>query len=196
LNNVYNTGADNTFKSSNGNICCNIDLNLTNSISNYNQSKLSSFRDYKNRLFKKYSGLSSGSESFYNLKNKKHPSYQIHPYLQAFMYSDEFDYPIDNIANIISEKFSDILYNKLSTYIDQNGYLKNVWNNPYNVNSDYISIYEKSSNKTPLNVTVEHIDYDGIFYPTTIYEFLKNSNEFKISLNNQTNKWYNKLNLS
>lgn len=197
LGNVYNTGADNSYADESGNICCSLDFPETTSvISNYTSSDLEDFRDYKNRLFTKYSGLSQGSESFFNLKNKKHPSYQIHPYIQNFEYIDEAIYPINNIANIMSEKLTDLLYNSLSDYIDNTGYLQNVWNNPFNTNQDYITEYEKSTNITDLNTVKAYVDYDGLFYPDTIKLLLENIGVFCNHIKDNTNEFYKDISLN
>lgn len=196
LCNVYNTGADNTYQDESGNICCNIDFNETSSISNFTDEQLIEFRNYKTSLYKKYSGLSTGSEPFFNIKNIKHPSYQIHPVIQNFTYSDEFDYPIDNIANIFADKLTSMLTKNLSNYVDDGGYLINVWNNPYNTNDDYITLYEKSTNRTDLDIIQANIDYDGIFYPKAVKEFLANNTIFESEVCANTNNWYKNLNLN
>ena len=64
-----------------------------------------------------------------------------------------------------------MLVNDISYYVDDDGYLLNVWDSMLNTNSDYLSEYEKSSNKTPLGTTSETVDYDGLFYPEAIYDF-------------------------
>ncbi len=192
LNSVYNSGADTTYQDISGNICCDLDIDL--------QPDNIEQRQYKETLFKKYSGQDSGTQSFYNTKNQRHPSYQIHPYVKSFVQKSNFEYPLENIANIISEKLTDLLVNNISNYIDNDGYIINTWNTQLNSNSDYLSEYEKSANKTPLNTVSKQIDYDGLFYPEAIKDFIDNSFSFISSLigteTSYSNIWYKDLNLS
>lgn len=177
-------------------------LQLTNISVNFNE-KDEQWRKYKNKLFKKYSGLSSSDYSFYNIKNQRHPSYQIHPYIKNFVDTDNIDYPIGNIANIVSEKIVSRLINHISTYVDNDGYLINEWNNTLHTNSDYISEYEHSSNISPIGIVSKQIDYDGLFYPEAVKDFLADTRAFTSTLRGLsddnykcTNKWYKDLNLS
>lgn len=160
------------------------------------------WRKYKEDLFKKYTGLSLGSASFYNIKNQRHASYQIHPYVKNFVESSKLNFPIDSIANLMTEKVMSLLVNDMSSYVDDDGYIINEWNNMLNTNSDYITEYENSANKSPAGVVSKQIDYDGLFYPEAVYEYIEDSTAFTLSLYNSaspnvcTNRWYKDLNLS
>jgi len=56
----------------------------------------------------------------------------------------------------------------LSTYIDKDGYLQNIWNNPLGANQDYQSHYELVTHIDETNAINELIGYDGLFYPKAI----------------------------
>ena len=151
------------------------------------------WRKYKNKLFKKYSGNTIGQSPFANMKNQRHPTYQVHPYIDNFVPYDDLQYPIPNMANIpTNSTIHDFITQDISNYVDNNGKLINIWKNPLNTNADYITLYEKNNNKTDLNITLQQCDYEGLIYP-----------EFKTEINSLTSVdkcansiYYKYLNLS
>ena len=151
------------------------------------------WRKYKNKLFKKYSGNTIGQSPFANIKNQRHPTYQVHPYIDNFVPYDDLQYPIPNMANIpANSTIHDFITQDISNYVDNNGKLSNVWKNPLNTNTDYITLYEKNNNKTDLNITLPQCDYEGLIYPKfkDVIESLTSVNECANSI------YYKYLNLS
>lgn len=175
LSNVFDTGADNTYKDIDGKIVCEMLSNgQTISTKDLPESAYvdTEWYKYKVELFNKYTGLSTSDTPFYYLTNSEHPSYQIHPYLSSFIEQVDYSYPIENVANIVKENIFDLIKGKVDQYVDEQGYLINLWKNPLNSNSDYLSRYENTSHKNALNIEDPVIGYDGLFYPTAVYEFL------------------------
>ena len=124
------------------------------------------WRKYKNKLFKKYSGNTIGQSPFANMKNQRHPTYQVHPYIDNFVPYDDLQYPIPNMANVpTNSTIHDFIIHDISNYVNNDGKLINVWKNPLNTNTDYITLYEKNNNKTDLNIILPQCDYEGLIYP-------------------------------
>ena len=65
------------------------------------------------------------------------------------------------------------IYEHLSDLIDEDGYFINIWQNPLNSNTDYLSKYEQVSHRTVDGTESEVIGYDGLFYPKALYDFLQ-----------------------
>lgn len=124
------------------------------------------WRKYKNKLFKKYSGNTIGQSPFANIKNQRHPTYQVHPYIDNFVPYDDLQYPIPNMTNVpTNSTIHDFIIHDISNYVNNDGKLINVWKNPLNTNTDYITLYEKNNNKTDLNIILPQCDYEGLIYP-------------------------------
>lgn len=120
---------------------------------------------YKTDLFKKYTGQQIGETPYYYLENKKHPSYHIHPCMKNFVEKQNFSYPIDSLAGSSLDVLKHIVKTDNNINIDSQGYLIDIWKNPLNNNSDYLTHYEKTSHidkDGDLNVVV---GYDGPFIP-------------------------------
>lgn len=134
---------------------------------------------HRENVFKQYSGTSNADTPFYYMSNVRHPSYMLHPYLSNYVESEEYDYDVDNIANLLNpDESKQYMLNNLSDLIDNDGYLINIWQNPLNSNTDYQSRYEQVSHRTTSGTESEVIGYDGLFYPNALYDFLRtNGNE-------------------
>ena len=127
----------------------------------------------RERMFKQYSGTDSADVPFYYMSNVRHPSYMLHPCLSNYVESEEYDYHIDNIANLLNaDESKKYMLEHLSNLMDRDGYFINVWQNPLNSNTDYASRYEQTSHRTTSGTENEVIGYDGIFYPSALYDFL------------------------
>jgi hypothetical protein len=88
----------------------------------------------------------------------------------------------------------ELLSENLNKYIDEEGYLISVWNNPLNKNSDYLTYYEKVLHLDNNNEDNKLIGYDGLFYPQAVQELI--SCDDKHEYLDFINKWYNGLNIS
>ena len=152
LSAVFDIGADKTYRQ-NGELC------------SVAPDALSS---KKADMFYSYMGLSDSAEPYCNIKNQRHPSYQIHPYLSNFMEYFDYSYPIENTVNIAAENVRTLLRDGLRDFIDADGYLTQLWHNPLNSNSDYQSRYEVVSHVDANNNQNAVYGYDGLFYPLTL----------------------------
>ena len=124
---------------------------------------------YKEKLFYKYTGLSTSDLPFYYIENVKHPSYQIHPCLSNFIEYVDYSFPIKNLANIAEETISNIAKDTARLLIDDAGYLKDVWNNPLNSNAEYLTKYEKSVHVDEMGNVNKFYGFDGFCYPDINY---------------------------
>lgn len=122
----------------------------------------------KEALFSKYTGLSVGSIPYMNLENKRHPSYQIHPCLSNFVEIDDVLYPIQNTVALVNDNLGSLISGYVNELFDKDGYLTDIWKNPLNVNSDYMSRYEAASHTNAMNNEDPMYGYDGLFYPTAL----------------------------
>ena len=160
-------------------------------LSNVKLSETSNLAEYKTELFKKYTGLEDSDVPYANLKNSIHPSYQIHPYLSTFVEKYDYSYPVQNIANATSQSILKDLKENIDQYIDDNGYLINLWKNPLNTNSDYISRYESTSHLDVNNNQNKYFGYDGLFHPDALKQLIDNPAKYITSIvpnnNEQTN---------
>ena len=160
-------------------------------LSNVKLSETSNLAEYKTELFKKYTGLEDSDVPYANLKNSIHPSYQIHPYLSTFVEKYDYSYPVQNIANATSQSILKDLKENIDQYIDDNGYLINLWKNPLNTNSDYISRYESTSHLDVNNNQNKYFGYDGLFHPDALKQLIDNPVKYIASIvpnnNEQTN---------
>ena len=160
-------------------------------LSNVKLYETSNLTEYKTELFKKYTGLEDSDVPYANLKNIIHPSYQIHPYLSTFVEKYDYSYPVQNIVNATSQSILKDLKENIDQYIDDNGYLINLWKNPLNTNSDYISRYESTSHLDVNNNQNKYFGYDGLFHPDALKQLIDNPAEYIASIvpnnNEQTN---------
>lgn len=154
-------------------------------------SEASSSVEYKTELFKKYTGLEDSDVPYANLKNSIHPSYQIHPYLSTFVEKYDYSYPVQNIVNATSQSILKDIKENIDQYIDDNGYLINLWKNPLNTNSDYISRYESTSHTDANNNQNKYFGYDGLFHPDALKQLIDNPAKYIANIvpnnNAQTN---------
>lgn len=148
---------------------------------------------YKQTLFYKYSGLSTGDTPYYYIENIKHPSYQIHPCLSNFIEYIDFSYPVKSLAGFTKNTIEYIAKNNYNIQIDSSGYLQNMWDNPLNGNSDYLSKYEKTNHIDELNESNCLYGYDGPFYPKAISDIQTAIDNIESEIENT---WYRGLNLS
>ena len=132
----------------------------------------------KEVLFRKYTGLSIGEMPYMNLENRKHPSYQIHPCLSNFVEIDDMLYPIENTVALVNENLEGMISGYVNDYFDKEGYLKDIWKNPLNVNSDYMSRYEATSHTNAMNNEDPVFGYDGLFYPATLTTYFDKTDKF------------------
>lgn len=163
------------------------------------QQNISAQTEYKTALFKKYTGLEDSDAPYANLKNTVHPSYQIHPYLSTFVEQYDYSYPIENIVNATSESILKDLKDNIDKYIDDNGYLINLWKNPLNTNSDYISRYDKVSHIDDNNNQNKYFGYDGLFHPDALKLLTDDPDSYKTNIipnNNVISNCYNGLDLT
>ena len=163
------------------------------------QQNISAQTEYKTAFFKKYTGLEDSDTPYANLKNTVHPSYQIHPYLSTFVEQYDYSYPIENIVNATSESILKDLKDNIDKYIDDNGYLINLWKNPLNTNSDYISRYDKVSHIDDNNNQNKYFGYDGLFHPDALKLLIDDPDGYKANIipnNNVISNCYNGLDLT
>ena len=161
---------------------------------------------YRQALFYAYSGQQGCNMPYYYLANTRHPSFMVHPYIYNFIEKDDIQYAVDNIQNTDINTGLLELKNSISNYIDEDGYLVNVYDNPLNSNTDYVSRYEQVQHITSSGQKSAIIGYDGMFYPAAVHDFCSNPTEFIKSLSgtidasgNRTpneNKWYKHLELT
>ena len=137
----------------------------------------------REKIFKNYSGTDNAETPYYYMSNARHPSYMLHPYLSNYVENEEYDYAIANIANIAVNEAKQQVLKKLSDIIDEDGYLINIWKNPLNTNTDYVSKYESAAHQTVSGKESEVIGYDGLFHPQALYDFLNlRDDQFTIDL--------------
>lgn len=179
LSSVFETGADRTFLKD-GKISCFVEDNNLSS--------------YKNELYMKYSNNRNAETPYYYHTNTIHPSYQIHPYLSTFIEAYDYSYDIENMPILAEQTMYELLSKNLDEYIDEDGYLISVWNNPLNRNSDYLTYYEKVSHLDNNNEDNKLIGYDGLFYPQAVQELISCTTDQQYS--DFIDTWYNGLNIS
>lgn len=153
LNAIFDLGADDTFKDSN--MLC---IDVTD-------QQLSAV---KALLYDEYSADIMSEYPYYYFSNTRHPSYQLHPFLSNFIQKDDYIWPVQNTVNDELNSTSKELSSDWSSYVDQSGYLINMWKNPINSNTDYQVRYETSQHIDDLGNENEVVDYDGLFYPKMI----------------------------
>lgn len=146
------------------------DLNTNNS------GVISALRDYQAFLTKTYSGLSTGTEPYYNWKNVTHPSWQVHPYLWNFIEKSDLDNVIETTYNITANglRLAAMKTNRVSACIGDASEILNLWRFKTEDFSGYLSRYEIGRqsflkyNMQPSPV----VNYDGIFYPDSIDQYI------------------------
>ena len=137
-----------------------------------------SFDDYRENyeIFKTYSGIPEAYTPYYNYKNVTHPSYQIHPFLWKFVEASK-------IKDILSRSFDSLQNDRLESkniagYIDgiigKFGEVINIWENNTIDFSGYTTKYEISKHVDENVSYSEVVDYDGIFYPPAVEDYVKN----------------------
>lgn len=196
LNVIYNSAAEKMYLSNDVIIYFDEENNEKHIPLNTELSSI--FEQYKKEIFLKYTENKVGYTPYAYIKNTVHPSYELHPYIRQFIEKNIYDFPIKDIANLVDESLKESIKKNIEKYLDADGFLISAWNNPLNTNDDYQSKYENSSNINELNVVDKVVDYNGLFYPTAIKEFIGNKDKFLSALSNLTctNEYYSGLNLS
>ena len=196
LNAIYNSAAEKMYLSNDVIIYFDEENNEKHIPLNTELSSI--FEKYKKEIFLKYTENKIGYTPYAYIKNTVHPSYELHPYIRQFIEKNIYDFPIKDIANLVDESLKESIKKNIDKYLDNDGFLINAWNNPLNTNDDYQSKYENSSNINELNVVDKVVDYNGLFYPTAIKDFIENKNAFLSALSNIIceNEYYSGLNLS
>lgn len=124
---------------------------------------------YKQQLFLKYTGQQVGDTPYYYIQNSIHPSYQIHPCLSNFIQKVDFSYPIQNlggVADTVLKQYEDkLISQKTSSWCTEYGYLSDVWKNPLNSNTDYVSRYEQTSHVDANLSDNPYFGWDGLLNP-------------------------------
>lgn len=151
---------------------------------------------YRETLFKQYSGKKIGNTPWYYIENYTHPSFMVHPYLCNYIEKNDYNFPIENQANIEHTTQQELIKDCLSDIMDKDGYLINMWKNPLNSNQDYLSRYEQASHTGTDGKDHPEIAYDGFCYPPAVAKLSANLNEFINGLNTNDNEYYKHLNLS
>lgn len=166
-------------------LSANYELSVAEKQNEINEIRNNDVFKYRQQIFNQYTGNINGNTPYYYMENVRHPSFMLHPYLFNYVEFDNFKYPIENIYNLASEELSNTIINNISDFIDNDGYLINIWKNPINCNTDYISKYEHVDHL--LNgIQLSTIGYDGLFYPPAVEDFIKTA-EYTIDL---TSKQY------
>ena len=163
-------------------------LESTNGISNIVTDRLTElnffdgYNYYQNKqLFQTYGGRSFCYDPYYNIQNKVHPSYQIHPYLWNFVRKMNSDSLIQSgfQAKAVNELEEDLVNSYITKYLNKQGMPIDLWLNTSKGLVDYtgyLSRYEMSENFSPATgLQNEVVDYDGAFYPPAISTFRANS---------------------
>ena len=155
-----------------------------------NPGVLSALRDYQAFLAKTYSGLSTGTEPYYNWKNVTHPSWQVHPYLWNFIEKSDLDNVIETTYNITANglRLAAMKTDRVSACIGDASEILNLWRFKTEDFSGYLTRYELGRqsflkwNMQPSPV----VNYDGIFYPDAIDDYIN-----ALSSSETRTYWYN-----
>lgn len=139
----------------------------------------------ENAIIEKFGGDASVSDTPYaNIKNTYHPSYQIHPFIQSFYEYNNVYTSISNFVNSFSDSLQTSI-DRLTSRIDHYGNTINFWLNWNEDFTGYSTVYEKGGNDadSKMNQT-SPFDFDALNY------FLNSTEEYFITLQNKTNKYY------
>lgn len=132
---------------------------------------------YQTELFLKFRGTNIGFRPFYNYKNVTHSSHQIHPYLLKFIERTNSQYAVRNAfyndANEVVEKA--LGTPEVSAIIGKCGNILNLWKNDAIDLTGWRSRYETGVHTLATNdkQTSPLTDYDGVFYPSAIEEYIE-----------------------
>lgn len=144
-----------------------------------------SLSDEDKEKIAKYSGdMYFGKTPYANHKNLFHPSYQMHPFLQAFEEYDEAYTSVMNLVNSYTESINDS-YRRLDERLDSLGNTINFW---YNWNDDfsgYSTTYEKSGSDFDIKTS-----QDGPFNFSALQDFISHPAEYINNILNGVNKFY------
>jgi len=133
---------------------------------------------------RKFSGDPSiGDVPYANVKNTYHPSYQIHPFLNAF---EEYDYAYTGIMNLVNSftTSTDESRRRLSERLDELGNTINFWLNWNEDLTGYSTNYEKGGNDND-----NKFNQDSPFNFKALNEFLT-TDGFIPSILEKTNRFY------
>ena len=124
-----------------------------------------------------------GDAPYVNVKNTYHPSYQIHPFLNAF---EEYDYAYTGIMNLVNSFTASIdeSRRRLSERLDELGNTINFWLNWNEDLTGYSTNYEKGGNDND-----SKFNQDSPFNFTALNEFLT-TDGFIPSILDRTNRFY------
>lgn len=168
LNVLYDIGADTSYvDASTGNfIVDGIHINRNGEIDNQNKVQQSF----------SYMGTEIGNQPYYNNKNQTHPTYQVHPYLYNFVESMNSVYSVENAFKngLADDIIAENAVTQIKTNIGKYGQVVDIWkNNAYDF-SGYRTSYEVGQHASNINngKIVECADYDGMFYPPALNEYI------------------------
>lgn len=153
------------------------------------------YKDYM-QLFLTYGGKDFCYDPYYNIKNKTHASYQIHPFLWNLKKKLDTDTLILQSFNAkaVQDLIDDNDVDALKAYIGDYGQTIDTWKHYKDGLVDYsgyVSRYEKSDNiAKQSNIENEVVDYDGAFYQPAVNEFLSSANACINSVSNQATQAY------
>lgn len=124
------------------------------------------------KIYLTYGGQEFAYYPYYNLKNKTHSSYQIHPFLWNFVEKGS-NQQNSLLKNFYSINTDELILSKISKNIDSYyGHFGNIIDKWKHYDSKdytgYQTKYESSRHIAINNVSSEVIDYDGPFYPPAI----------------------------
>lgn len=160
-------------------------------------AKLSSLNFFQHPIYNKYRKLmlTYGGREFcydpyYNIKNQTHPSYQVHPYLWNIVKKIQGQTLLGSgfKSTVVSELEEANFDANVKKYFGEFKETINTWRAAPNGLVDwsgYVSRYERSPNTTAAGIVNEVVDYDGIFYPPAVEEFVALSSTCISSVNNQ-----------
>ena len=133
----------------------------------------------------KYSGdMYFADAPYVQHKNMFHPSYQLHPFIQAFEEYNEAYTSVMNLVNAYTEDINES-YRRLDDRLDSLGNTINFW---YNWNEDfsgYSTTYEKSGSDFDIKSSQE-----GPFNFKALQEFIRHQGEYINNILNGVNEFY------
>lgn len=138
----------------------------------------------RERLAKNSADMTFAEKPYVNHKNTFHPSYQLHPFIQAFEEYNEAYTSVMNLVNSYTENINES-YSRLKERIDSLGNTINFWFNWNDDFSGYSSTYEKSGSDYDSKLKQE-----GPFNFEALQEFLSYPSEYVNNILNGLNKYY------
>ena len=152
------------------------------SLSSYGSYSLSD--EDKSKVAKYTGDMQFGDTPYANHKNMFHPSYQMHPFVQAFEEYNEAYTSVMNLVNSYTENINES-FRRLDDRLDSLGNTINFW---YNWNDDfsgYSTTYEKSGSDFDIKTAQE-----GPFNFKALQEFITHPGEYINNILNGVNEYY------